>query len=50
MGVTGRELGGSRFISSMYPGISLNMDDPWSRYAGPIGGITAVDRAKYPRR
>jgi hypothetical protein len=48
--VTGRITGGDRFINSTYPGYSLNTDDPRSRYAGWIGGITAVDRAKYPRR
>jgi hypothetical protein len=50
MGVTGREMGGSRFCSSMYSLYLLNIDDPRSRYAGPIGGITMVDRAKYPHQ
>jgi hypothetical protein len=50
MGVTGCMMGGDRFISSTYLGYSSNIDDPRSRYAGWIGGITAVDRAKYPHR
>jgi hypothetical protein len=48
--VTGRVVGSNRFCNSTYSGYSLNMDDPRSRYAGWIGGITAVDHVKYPRR